>query len=796
MTYGARPGQKNRGKKSLEKAYDAVVSFRHAVLSSLFLVLVPRTSLAAAHEVKIDASGGLEALRVSVDDKGNFYGATATKPEGFVYGGGDPVVEAVSVGEHRRVAHVVIPSANDGVSWELVVAPSTGAAPTVLYSGLTGYAHGEDGERTGDVVTFLGDGADKVVVVGRLREDVRICGEDATVLDPLALDAKTMQLRGASMQRLSKAERANASKIVATPHGGTANAPLAPLLVASGSSNDASAARAIADGDTSTTWSEARPGAGAGEFVVLRAPAEIPITRLEITPAPPSSGTARATGAPTAAPRSFYLATDKKLFQITMPEDAAQHPGATYDIAFAEPIASPCIAVVLDEAYSKEAHPVVAVAEVTAFSSFDAPGATLDDVAKALSGGSARSQAAAALLKRAGDRGLAAVDQAWAKLDTPGRALATDVATSAGCAASPPLLIRAMLDRDREVRRKGEEALDRCGRAALPALAKVVGEGDEHARAIERAAFMRAVHITDPKILPPILSDASRSEIARIDLLRASTARLPEIPADAFDAIDAALKNDSSFRTRYLLLGPLAALARKSEPRASALFVSMLAKDADAPVRMHAAELAGNVPAAQGALLAALSDAEPRVRDAALRTIADEHASPATVAIEHLLEKDPWPFVRASAATALGAFPSAVDIDRSLAASLRDSSARVRTAAIDALGSHRARSFAPQIAEHADDENEPIDVRLAAVRALGSTCDASSLGRLGDFANKLVSPMADDTQVALGFGAIEAIGAIHPADIARRLGNLTANGVRAAVRKQALEAIASPGACR
>lgn len=765
------------------------VSLRRALFSLLFVLLVPRVAQ-AAHDVKIDA------LHVSVDDKGNVSGLSATKPEGFVYGGGDSIVEAVSIGGHRQVAHVVVPSDRDGVSWEIVAAPTTAGSPTVLYSGLTGYAHGEDGERSGDVVTFLGDGPDKVVVVGRLREDVRICGEDATVLDPRALDAKTMQLRGASMQRLSKAERANASRIVATRRDSAADTPIAPLLVAAGSSNDASSARAIADGDPTTTWSESRPGAGAGEFVVLRTPAEIPITRLEITPSPPSPSPARATAPPLAAPKTFYLATEKKLFQITMPEDAAQHPGASYDVAFAEPIVSPCIAVILDEAYSKDPHPDVSIAEVSAFSSFDAPNAKLEDVAKALAGGGARAQAAAALLKRAADRGLAAVDQAWPNLDTPGRALATDVATSAGCSSSPPLLIRAMLDRDREVTRKGEEALDRCGRSALPALAKVVGEGDDRARAIERGAFMRVAHITDPKILPPLLSDSARSEVARIDLLRASTARLPEIPGDAFDAIDAALKKDPSLRTRYLLLGPLAALARKSDARASALFVSMLAKDADGPVRMHAAELATNVPAAQGALLGALSDSEPRVRDAALRTIAEERSSPATVAVEHLLEKDPWPYVRTSAAAALGSFAPAVDIDRALVASLKDSSPRVRAASIDALGAHRARSFATQIAERADDENEALDVRIAAVRALGSTCDASSLGRLGDLANKLASPMADDTQVALGYAAIEAIGSIHPADIARRLGNLTASSVRAPVRKQALEAIASPGACR
>ena len=50
-----------------------------------------------------------------------------------------------------------------------------------------------------------------------------------------------------------------------------------PRLVAAGSSNDASSARALTDGDAATVWSEGRPGTGAGEFVVLRAPADIPI---------------------------------------------------------------------------------------------------------------------------------------------------------------------------------------------------------------------------------------------------------------------------------------------------------------------------------------------------------------------------------------------------------------------------------------------------------------------------------------------------------------------------------------
>lgn len=739
----------------------------------------------------------VDGMPVVVDGQGNVEIAhqAVPKPDGFTFGESTSIVEAVSIGDHERIAHVAVPSARDGSSWEILAVPKPGGGAQILYSGLTGYAHGEDGERTGDVVTFLGDGTEKTVVVGQLREDLRICGQDATVLDPRALDPKIMQLRGASMQRLSKSDRANASHIVATARRAPAEKPLAPLLVAAGSSNSQSSANALVDGDPTTTWSESRPGTGAGEFVVLRSPAEIPVTRLELTLAPPADVGAKPS--PKAgAPKTLYLATETKLYQVTLPEDATQHPGEAYTLDFADPIVSPCMAVVLDEAYAKDAHPDVAIAEVTAYSQMDKPGATLTEVAKALAGGSPRSSMAAAILKRAGDAGLAAVDAAWSTLDTPGRTLGADVAASAPCSSSAPILIRAMIDRDHELNRKGEGTLDRCGRAALPALAKVVGEGDERARSIERAAFMRASHITDPKILPPILSDASRTQVARIDLLRATSARLPEIAADADAAIDAALQADRGTRTRYLLLGPLASLARKGDAHASSLFVAMLSKDAEPMIRTHAAELASGVQPAQGALLAALNDPEPRVRDAALRTVADEHASPATVAVEHLLEKDPWSFVRATAATALGSFPAAVDIDRSLGAALKDPSPHVRTSVVEALGAHRARAFSADLAARVDDEAEALEVRVAAVRALGATCDVGSLGRLTDLAAKVSSPMAEDAEISLGMAAIDALGAIHPADLARRLAPLTARGVRAAVRKRALDAVAQPGTCK
>src|SRR5262249_19708529 len=139
-----------------------------------------------------------------------------------------------------------------------------------------------------------------------------------------------------------------------------------------------------------------------------------------------------------------------------------------------QPVKTSCVAVVLNEAYSKDGvAPEVTLAEITAYSELDGPGATLDRVAEALGG--PRAQAAAALLKRVDHGALDAVVGVYDKLDVRGRALAMEVATSeSSCDKSAPLLARGMADSDREVARKGAGKLQRCGRAAVPALVRAL----------------------------------------------------------------------------------------------------------------------------------------------------------------------------------------------------------------------------------------------------------------------------------------------------------------------------------
>src|SRR5207237_10922572 len=108
-----------------------------------------------------------------------------------------------------------------------------------------------------------------------------------------------------------------------------------------------------------------------------------------------------------AAPRTFFVATDDKLFHVTMPEDAWSKPGQTYDVPLPQPVKTTCVAVVLDEAYAHVAAPEGTIAELAAVTKFDADRASYDDVVKELAG--PRAEEAAAVLRRSGEQGLAAV---------------------------------------------------------------------------------------------------------------------------------------------------------------------------------------------------------------------------------------------------------------------------------------------------------------------------------------------------------------------------------------------------
>jgi HEAT repeat protein len=780
-------------------------------------------------------SGGLDALAVTVDVaagqvryascKGTACATTAASPT-VAIPPGDLALEAsavtvtdVAVGGGRHLVHVKVPLGTEkgpeSPAWEALFA--AGSAP--LFAGRTGWSRGEPGERSGTDVRLLTEGDHSVVVIGEIREDLRICGDDATLLDPRGLDPRTLVFHGATLQRLDAARRDAAIPIEATPRHGPREAALAPLLTATDASSGTAAA--LTDGDAATAWSEARPGRGQGEFVLLRTPFDVPIVRFAVTvaPTPPKSDGA--------APETFYLATGKGTYEVTMPEDAWSHPGDAYDIALPEPLQTSCVAFVLNGAFTRgKAHPEVSVAELTAYSAFDHAGATLAEVAAALNGGDAKADAAAALLERAGAPGVVAMSTVYGALGASGRALAINVAASdTSCASSGKLLVAALGDADEVVREKAVSKLQEptCGREALPALlealetpgarAKVaplvavigreralgplvgaLGEGTAAERGAVRSAVAYAARRVTPDELATLLGASTRSPDASLELLRALDARLAEAAGPADARIAALLSGTPPLTTRYLLVDVIARLAAAADADAQTRLAELALHDEAREVRARATELLARTKDPEAVAAKALADADPRVREAALHAIGALHKSEQTAAIVNLLAHDPWTFVRVAAAEALATLPATAASDRALAEALDQLAPRVRQRAIVALTARGAKAYTGVIRDRLTNVKEDGIVRAASARAAGLLCDVKAEDLLAELAVKGGSS-ADAGDVTLGLVATAALGKLHPADLASRFAPLQSKGVRPDARVAAERALADPVHC-
>lgn len=807
---------------------------RMTTLAASALLLFTTIPALAANDAAVPASGGLGALSVKVDTAAGVVrykvcpaapcsadASSPTLPIAFRPPYGDVKVDDVDVGQGKHAVVARVGAPDRAVGFAAIFVGKADAA--VVYSGTTGYSVGQPGGMTGEQVDVIsGDGGARFVVVGQIAEENRICGQDASLLSPRVLDPTTLTLRGASVQRLGAEQRNQAQPVVATALASPATAPLAKLLVSSGASTAIGSPSALVDGDPSTTWSEGRSGIGRGEFVSFSSPAEVPIGKLVVTIAP---ATAPPNGA---APKTFFVVAHDRTLAVTMPEDAWLHPGAEYEIPLGSPMKSACLSIVLDDAYARNlAKPDVTIAEVKAYSELESKNAALTDIALVLTGGGSRADSAAGLLKRAGDSGTTAVAAVYDKLDPAGRALAMDVAASAPCTASGALLVKALSDSDEEVSHKAEGKLERCGKAAAPAmvdavrgsdlrvrgevsgilalvaptaaldvLATVLAQGPAETRSRVRHAFATAARSATVDKLGALLDDPARTKDQKLDMLRALDPRLLELGPRASSALDSALAGQPEFRVRYLALAPLATLARAHDGAAAARFVALLSSDPDAPIRAQAAELSPGIAEAQGALVQSLKDGDPRVRDAAIRALSPLRVASSGAAFEALLRDDPWVFVRVSAAVAIGALPASPTLDEALADSLgQELSPRVRAAAIDGLGAHRARERAKDVRKRLDDESEPAFVRAASARALGAMCDATSYDRLTELAQAAASPVASEDELTIALAAISALGVAHPADVGKRLAPIDQQSVKQEIRMSARRAFMSRGTC-
>lgn len=813
-------------------------------------------SQAASASIPVPAAAGQQALAVRVGPQGitaRVCASGACSPEG----GARVEVPAevmpslakarartIDLADGKHVLRIDAPGAREPEAWVLLIAaPPAGkpSEPVVLWSGFTGSSKGEHGEGRTPVVLEEKLAKGSRVLVGEQREDVSICGRP-TLVSAREVDPATMSLaRGAAVQNIPAEERAKAVKLAAVR---VSRAPVASKLLKATAASSAIDRKfaTLTDGDIATAWSENKAGVGRGEFVSMSSAVDAGITSLEIAIGPEAEEIV--------APKTLLFATRERLFEVTIPDDAGRKAGGLYEVKLSEELRTACLAVVLEDAYPIRAakNPRVTIAEVaarTALSDLEPPA-----LAGALAGGGDRAKSAAALLARMGQPGTQAAMDAYPKLDDGGKRLALDVIEASPCSAhvgffAERLRAPAPFERAKEMARapgpldpETERALDRirrCGRTAAPALAELIATGTDRTKMLAAAE----IALIAPAEAVPVLLDAmppapevtrrelrkalssaaksdrsrgalaeavgldrfrARPEVVQIDLLRAIGPRLGSIEGSS-QAFAALAVSGASFRTRYLLQAPAAELARSGDARALTFLRDSLRKDADAHIRARAAEASARVPSLLADLVAAVDDREVRVREAAILALSramseGQKPGPALApALARRLSADPWTFIRSGAASALGSLPASPEADRALAGALADLSPDVRGRALDALGAHRALSYAEPIRERVADPEEHIEVRARAVLALAAMCDKGSLDDLTKYAMRAARPL-DERDRRLGSAAVAALGMLHPKDLAARLAPLMSKEATSGARELARAALAAEPVCR
>lgn len=763
-------------------------------------------------------------------------------------------IATLRIGAGKKVLHVTAPPGLE--PWQAVLAPPPhGDAPTVVYASVSGWTAGNPGERTGTAVELYENARGETdVVVGELREDVQLCGR-STLLSPKLLYAPEMRLRAVRLQRLPQAERDGAPRLSATENDAAVEHP---LLKAVAASSGAASPLALTDGDPSSSWAEQRGGDGSGEFVVMRATAELPISEVHLrirptvvsreqgsaeqgveqtpvndTPTPVPSASAPSDGAVPggAAPKELWLATDASLYHVTFPVDAwTQEAGKVYSVKLPRAVTTGCLAVVLESAYvperaDAEYQPSVTLAEVSARALVSEP--RVRAAVAALGGADEPAEAASHWLAALGRAAYEPLLEGFVKLPEAGRRRALELLEAAPCALSARAFAVVVDGKGGALEERGVSALRRCADEVEPQLAEIVAHTKgarlrilgslllERSPATTVDVAVKRLDAAGPSVRADLRDLIARGiehpegEVvarrwlaapelrprATIDLLRALGDRVVAFQPHAGQRARALLAGEPSFRTRYLLAAPLAHLAQR-DARAASVLMRLLTGDREPAVRTEAARVALSGASLTPVLLRAAQDEHVRVREAAVTSLGEQKVAAAIPTLLKHLERDPWPMVRAASVRALRQLPPTPDVLSTLADTAElDVSPEVRRPAVLALGLLGGQAHVEVVRELYDGDPDP-HVQAAAAAALGQLCDAEMVGELTSSALKLTRLGGSERDAIVGQASLAALGRLNPPDLKRRLSPFGSPEVPVIARRAAELALSHPDPCK
>lgn len=682
---------------------------------------------------------------------------------------------AVILEDGRAVVEVLIGEPS-GRAYLVLVAPTRDQGPKVVFAGWIG----SDG-RT--YAAQPGARGERLV----LETSARHCGA-SVLLSRQTVDPKTLTLEPMGAVRLP----ADARPAVDLASAASSPSGKLRLLEAHGASTG-SAALAV-DGDLSTAWEGPAKGSSVGEFLLLSAPREAEVSGLDVHVRAPSESEQY-------APESLLVHTDKDVFRIALPADARK--GGWFGVSFPQGKTARCFSIEVERAAQAKGSRV-AIAEVSPRTAFSG---TAESLAAGLGADPKTVEKRTRLLVALGDEGTRAVAAAYPTLDAATRDAVRRVIDALGCDTKLAVYVPLLASTDREEEGRARDRIRRCGKEAFDALARSFGaaRGEPRARFAEEAslldparavpllvdALVSAESVGERRLLRKALAKASGREAStpafealfageafgklpmksKIEVFRAAIARLAQTPS-ARAALEGTTAEATGFRERYLLLPAIAEVAKSSDAPALRTLEALIA-DRNPHLRARAIEVARGVAPTRALVLARSRDPEPRVREAAMRSVDGTQLSVTDLrALTGTLRAEPWTFVKRAGVSVTVSGPRDATVDESLGELIEWTDApEVRGEALVALGARRGATQLARIVSRAKDEREILPVRLRAVEALGKLCVDEALDPL----TELVEKGADssfEADIKVAALAVAALAALGPADLDARLESL------------------------
>jgi HEAT repeat protein len=627
---------------------------------------------------------------------------------------GTPQVRTLQVQGHR-IAEVRVPVR--GRPAEEVWLADLGTKPVrVIWSGVTGPLNAD--EESGVAV----EATPERIYEYQTAAHVTRCDGEAVRLFTRAWDFATSRFRPVlatppepAAQRLT-ARRGDPAMPAGRPLGGFHFTAASTTQGAGADARGLAAPAALDDGDPKTIWAEGMGGDGRGEFLTARASAgRYRIQGLRIIP-----GDATTPGSFKARNRIKRLTVafgpqPERRFEVDFPEDPAAAEGKSrqpYWIALPAPVDSGCVTVTIRDVYpGTEAVPpgggTTAISDLEIFTELDQPAGAERLVADVAAGTECRSRVP--LLVSLGDAAVLPTAQAILAATGAGRECLVDALTridttvksAVALDALAAALVGASAEEERLIVRTFQDARSRKGSAApvpvraVSALmasgnaqpddrvraARVLGELDEpdageallQAAGTEPAALRFAIvqalgkapHVTVAVVAAALeaarVAGASAPTGARGggrregDLLRVLPALVRRTPGDRPAALEGLRRALASDRGFEVRGRAILALGAVGDPVAAPDLVKVRQTSDDAVLRFLATrELAAvGGPEALEELRAALGDRDPRVREAAAQGLGRHRAPRSEEALIRAAKDEPWPFARRSELEAL-----------------------------------------------------------------------------------------------------------------------------------------------